>query len=139
MKLKAIKKFSMTDEKTLQTISRKIGEEFELDSGEQGELIYSLLHASRITVADKALIPEKGTYICVYAFSYYEPDGRRVSVSPGRNVVLGQETASKFLTSGHIKREHPEQWHPRKLLSGNIVEDRVRRMFDDDLLPPRES
>ncbi len=136
MKVKAMERtFYMLERKTGKFIPRKPNEQFEMDEDTEREEIYSMLQMGRITIIDEKFIPLSWRYTVIYWFIYKNENGQTREATPGKEIMLSQEIACKFLTSGHIVPVDPDGWRPRNLLGPTVKEDKIKKMFDD---PPEQ-
>lgn len=132
MKLKSLANFRMEDKKRGMMIERTIGEEFEMDEREEGEVIYTLLRDLRMTIIDEKFVPVSWRYTVIHAISYINENGERRDGILGREITLPQDLAVKFLVSGHVRPIDESGWTPQKLLQPTVKGTNPKKMFDDD-------
>ncbi len=131
MKVKAIANFMMNDSKRGTMVEKRKGEEFEMDEIKDAEQLYELIMMGRITVTDKAFVPDRAEYVALHETSYVNEDGLPRRISFNGKTKLPREIAVKLMVSGHVKPADETAWTPRKLLAPTVAGSPPRRMFDD--------
>ncbi len=139
MKVKAISNFRMNDSKRGTMVEKRKGEEFEMDEIKDAEQLYELIMAGRVTVTDKAFVPERAEYVGLHETIYTNEDGLPRRVSVNGKVKLPQAMAVRFMVSGHIKPADENQWTPRKLLVPTVAGSPAKKMFDGPEPSPPEN
>lgn len=130
MRLKAIRNFWLKNEKRGCMEQITAGQEFELDTNIEAELIDQLVRDLKAEPCDYT-IPEQARYIASCALSYQDDDGWH-HIEAKQTVSLPRSMACRLMAEGKIKPENPEAWFPRKSLqmADLIKKGEPKRMFD---------
>ena len=100
------------------------GETITLDDiADVNELIMNL----SITPADNSLVPESGWYKTVYQFRE-DFEGKIIKGTPGEQVRLNRDEATRLMAKGLCKPVDEERWYPVK--REYRPESEVKRMYD---------
>jgi len=133
LRVRANANFLAEDQKRATMIERKSGEEFVMDEREEGESLYLLYQAGRLSIIDEKFIPKSAIYKILHQFSFVNEHGeKRIALPVSKEITLPQAIASKFMATRHILPANESQWRPTDLLGPVVKFGEPKVMFDED-------
>lgn len=128
MKLKAKGSFWTRDSIRGVMISRKEGDEFELDIDTDHEQISLLLCDGRAAVIDDIYVPEKAHYRVLRPFAIFTDEGR-IERKAGEVIELCQRDAVEQMVAFRVRPLNPEAWFPFKEFQ---ISNKITKMYDKE-------